>query len=203
MFKRIMDISLAAMGLVFFAPLIGGVALAVWMDSGRPVFFRQVRVGRGGIDFYLWKFRTMRPSPGAEAGAFDAGDASRVTKIGRFLRSWKLDELPQLWNVLRGPMSLVGPRPEVRKWVAAYPARWASIHRVKPGLTDPASLVFRNEEALLRRAPDPEAAYRTEILPKKLDLYEAYVSNRTLWRDIRILVHTLGLLLFDHLRPSG
>jgi len=138
----------------------------------------------------------MRVITGTSAGSFDAGDSSRITKIGSFLRRTKLDELPQLWNVLIGDMSFVGPRPEVRKWVETYPERWAKVLTVKPGITDPASIYYRNEEELLTQAADPAAFYRDHILPHKLDLYEEYVQTRTFWRDILLILKTISSVLF-------
>jgi lipopolysaccharide/colanic/teichoic acid biosynthesis glycosyltransferase len=132
----------------------------------------------------------MTERPDAATGSFDAGDDSRVTGIGKMLRATKLDELPQLWNVLKGDMSFVGPRPEVRKWVNTYSERWEHVHRVKPGITDPASIVYRNEEELLAAAEDPEECYRCEILPRKLDLYEKYIREQSLWLDFKILAQT-------------
>jgi lipopolysaccharide/colanic/teichoic acid biosynthesis glycosyltransferase len=189
--KRTFDILAALAGLALLSPLFVLITLAVWLGSGFPVLFRQARVGAGGRAFRLVKFRTMSVLKGAENGAFDAGRTSRVTGVGRLLRGSKLDELPQLWNVLTGDMSLVGPRPEVRRWVDAYPERWARVLTVRPGITDPASIVYRHEEAVLARSPDPEAAYRHEILPHKLSLYERYVDTRTFFGDILILVNTL------------
>ncbi len=139
----------------------------------------------------LFKFRTMTVRKGTEQGSFDAGSAARVTRVGAFLRKTKLDELPQLWNVLKGDMSLVGPRPEVRKWVEAYPERWARVLTVRPGITDPASIEFRNEEDILAASPDPERTYREVILPRKLDLYEEYVRTRSFWGDVGILLKTV------------
>jgi len=136
----------------------------------------------------------MTVQPGAEKGSFEVGSTQRVTAVGRFLRKTKLDELPQLWNVLIGDMSLVGPRPEVRKWVEAYPERWAFVHTVRPGITDPASIKFRNEEKLLARSPDPERTYRDEILPQKLALYEEYVRTRSFCGDIKLIFATIVAL---------
>lgn len=152
--------------------------------------FRQHRVGLRGGDFVLFKFRTMTVRPGAEQGSFDPGSAARVTGIGQFLRRWKLDELPQFWNVLRGDMSLVGPRPEVRKWVEVYPERWARILTVRPGITDPASIRFRNEEDLLAQSVDPEQTYRNQILPAKLALYEEYIATRSFLGDMAVIIQT-------------
>jgi lipopolysaccharide/colanic/teichoic acid biosynthesis glycosyltransferase len=150
-----------------------------------------MRVGLNNGDFELFKFRTMTVTPGSETGTFDIGDGSRVTSPGRVLRAWKLDELPQLWNVLRGDMSLVGPRPEVRKWVQSEPGRWSVVHSIRPGITDPAAIVFRHEERMLADAPDPEAVYRECILPRKLELYCEYVSTRTFRGDLWIMIRTM------------
>jgi lipopolysaccharide/colanic/teichoic acid biosynthesis glycosyltransferase len=189
--KRAFDVVAAATGLVVLMPVLSAIALAVRLTSPGPALFRQARVGFGGRDFMLYKFRTMTMKAGTEAGSFDVGDSSRVTGLGRWLRATKLDELPQIWNVVRGDMSLVGPRPEVRKWVEAAPARWAVVHSVRPGLTDPASIVFRDEERLLTAADDPERTYRERVLPRKLDLYEEYVRTRSFWKDLVILGRTV------------
>lgn len=180
-------------------PLFTLIALLILVTDGRPVLFRQKRVGKGGRDFWIYKFRTMRPLAHAEEGRFDAGDSRRVTPFGSFLRRTKLDELPQLINVVKGDMSLVGPRPEIRKWVEAYPEEWAFVLRARPGITDPAALTYRNEEEILSSAPDPETAYREEILPHKLALYREYIESRTTWHDIKILVQTV--LPFLHYEP--
>jgi lipopolysaccharide/colanic/teichoic acid biosynthesis glycosyltransferase len=193
--KRGMDLALSAVGLFFLLPSLGAISVAVWLSSGAPIFFRQRRVGRGGQAFALLKFRTMSVKAGAETGSFDAGNAQRVTSLGRVLRKSKLDELPQLWNVLKGDMSLVGPRPEVAKWVSVYPERWARVLSVRPGITDPASIRYRNEEQLLAASPDPERTYREEILPRKLDLYEEYVRTQSFWADIAIILKTLHVVV--------
>ncbi len=190
MAKRVFDLVIALLGLIVLLPVLAIVAVLVRLSSPGPAQFRQIRVGRGGRNFVLLKFRTMTVQSGSETGAFDAGDGTRVTKIGRFLRASKLDELPQLWNVIRGDMALVGPRPEVRKWVEMNPERWAIVHAVRPGITDPAAILYRDEEKILANVPDPERLYREEILPRKLDLYEEYVRSRTFWGDVKILGRT-------------
>ena len=189
--KRLFDLMSAAAGLAILSPVFALVATGVLLTSGCPVFFRQRRKGRGGKDFALVKFRTMTVLSGTERGSFDAGSVSRVTPFGRFLRKTKLDELPQLWNVLKGDMALVGPRPEISQWVEAYPERWARVLTVRPGITDPASIVYRNEEEILARSADPARTYRDLILPHKLDLYENYVRTRTFFGDFKILIQTL------------
>ena len=205
--KRFVDILGAVVGLFLLSPVLAFIWLVVVLESGLPGVFRQQRAGRGGRDFVLLKFRTMTQRKAesrklkaekldsTESGAFDVGDTSRVTAVGRILRKTKLDELPQLWNVLRGDMSLVGPRPEVRKWVEAYPERWAKVLAVRPGITDPASIAFRNEEELLAQAVDPEEAYRNVILPQKLALYEQYVENRSFWGDMGIIINTIWAVI--------
>ena len=190
MAKRFFDATAAFVGLVLLLPLLLAIGVMVRLTSPGPALFKQSRVGRGGRDFRIWKFRTMTVASDAARGRFDAGDSSRVTPLGRWLRRAKLDELPQFWNVLKGEMSLVGPRPEIRKWVEAYPERWAFVHQVRPGITDPASILYRDEESILAEATDPQACYRDEILPRKLDLYERYVRTRSMAGDVLILLQT-------------
>lgn len=191
-----MDIFLAGFGLVVAFVILLFIGLSVWLFSGGPIFFRQTRVGWRGRDFTLFKFRTMAIQSGTEKGSFEAGRQHRITPIGRVLRLTKLDELPQLWNVLRGDMSLVGPRPEVRKWVEVYPERWAKVLEVRPGITDPASIQFRHEEEFLARSVNPEQTYRDVVLPQKLDLYEAYVRQQSFFGDLAILGKTAWVVLF-------
>ena len=193
--KRAFDILFSLLGLVALMPFLVFVGLALLLTSGRPVFFSQERVGLGGRPFRLLKFRTMTRLNGAEAGLFEPGSRSRVTPVGRVLRAWKIDELPQLWNVVKGEMSFVGPRPEIRKWVDAFPGRWRKVLSVRPGITDPASLVYRDEEDLLAASPNPEMTYRDVILPHKLTLYEDYVDRRTFLGDLLIILETLGRIV--------
>lgn len=200
--KRMIDILASALGLALGSPFLLIIGLTVRMSCGSPVFFCQTRVGREGRVFKLIKFRSMRLAAGTQNGSFDAGSDSRVTPIGKTLRKWKLDELPQLWNVLKGDMSLVGPRPEVPKWVEAYPDRWARVLAVRPGITDPASIVYRNEEGLLAASPDPERAYRDVVLPHKLDLYEEYVRTQSFFGDIGVLFATLRAVFRAGDRPA-
>lgn len=189
--KRIFDLTMSLTGLVILSPILFLVALAIVIDSGWPVFFVQKRVGLGGVLFSMYKFRSMTVVREASHGSFDAGDSSRVTRVGRWIRRSKVDELPQLWNVLIGDMSLVGPRPEVLKWVTVYPERWQLVHTVKPGITDNASIEFRNEEALLAASDAPLATYKEVVLPQKLTLYESYVRSHSFWGDILIIFKTL------------
>ena len=193
--KRLTDIALSAAGLVVLSPLL--VALAVWvkLDSPGPVFFRGERIGRGGRPFRMFKFRSMRVTPpGSGLQITIAGDA-RITRSGAVLRRYKLDELPQLIDVLLGRMSLVGPRPEVAQYVAAYPpAARDVVLSIRPGITDPASIEFRNESEILGAAANPEHEYIETILPRKIAVYRSYVANRSWLGDMRIILRTLGAL---------
>lgn len=190
--KRAVDVLAAALGLLLLAPLLGLIALAVKLDSRGPVFFRQERVGLGGERFRMFKFRTMVVD--AEARGLQitvAGDA-RITRVGRFLRRHKLDELPQLIDVLRGTMSLVGPRPEVPRYVQRYPEHLRErVLSVRPGVTDIASLRFGREAELLAKAPNPERHYVEVILPEKLRVAADYLENATLASDLRLVGLTL------------
>lgn len=187
------DIVCAGLGLALLAPLLLGLALWVRLDSPGPVLFRQTRVGRFGVPFTIHKFRTMRVEPGA---AITVGADPRITRAGQLLRQTKLDELPQLWDVLRGAMSLVGPRPEVPQYVALYPAGLREqVLAVRPGITDPASLAFSHEAELLAAAADPEREYREVILPAKLKLSADYAAGATLAGDLRLILATLARVL--------
>ena len=194
--KRLFDFLVSFCFLLILLPVLLLTALCVVIDSGLPVFFIQKRVGKNGKLFSMFKFRTMTVLKEAGQGSFDAGNSSRVTRVGKVLRKTKLDELPQLLNVLIGDMSFVGPRPEVKKWVDAYPERWKVVLSVKPGITDNASIEFRNEEEILAVAENPEIAYRDEILPRKLNLYEEYVRNNSFFGDISILFKTFLSVFF-------
>ncbi|BBE18881.1 UDP-N-acetylgalactosaminyltransferase [Aquipluma nitroreducens] len=156
-----------------------------------PVLFIQTRIGKGGKEFRLLKFRTMLVKPKTSEGSFDAGDQSRITALGKILRKTKLDEIPQLINVLRGDMSLVGPRPEVRKWTEVYPEQWTIVHKVLPGITDNASIEFRNEEELLAESSNPEETYKNVILPRKLYIYIKYVNHHSFGGDLMIIIRTI------------
>lgn len=189
--KRPLDIVLATLGLALVAPLLAVLAVAVKLDSPGPALFGQERVGRGGRPFKLWKMRTM-VSGAASLGlnVTVAGDP-RITRVGRFLRSTKLDELPQLWNVLKGEMSLVGPRPEIAEFVGLFRDDYAILLTVRPGITDEASLLFRREEEMLAAANDRRAEYVGKILPRKIELSRAYIRQASLKRDLSILIKTL------------
>lgn len=193
--KRLLDVTVAALGLLVAAPLLGVIAALVKLDSPGPAFFAQERVGRSGRRFTMWKVRTMVAGAEHRGLRVTARGDPRVTRMGRFLRSTKLDELPQLWNVLKGEMSLVGPRPEVERYVAMFPGPYRDILKVRPGITDEASLAFRHEELLLAAADDPEREYIERILPEKICLYLSYVKNPSLGRDLAILGRTIWTVL--------
>lgn len=193
MAKRAFDIFFAAIGLIVLSPLLLALALAVRLDSPGPALFRQERVGRGGRTFRILKFRSMCDGADAQGSQVTAQGDARITRMGRLLRHTKLDELPQLWNVLAGDMSFVGPRPEVPKYVAVYPpGTRETVLSVRPGITDNASIQFRNESEYLARFPDPERAYVEDVLPRKLALYERYVHERSFLGDLRIIGQTLA-----------
>ncbi|WP_019559758.1 sugar transferase [Caldimonas manganoxidans] len=192
MLKRAFDFSAALVGLVLLAPLLLALALWIKLDSPGPVLFRQERVGRGGRLFRIHKFRTMVHDPAGSGLSLTVGQDARITRAGRFLRRYRLDELPQLIDVLRGQMSLVGPRPEVPRYVALYPEHLRDkLLSVRPGLTDPASLAHLDESERLGRASDPERTYVEEILPAKLRLSAQYVDHARLATDVRVLWRTL------------
>ena len=196
MAKRLFDVLAAGVGLLLLAPLLAAIALWVRLDSPGPVFFRQQRVGRHGVPFRIHKFRTMAHAPVAAGPLLTVGADARVTRAGRFLRRTKLDELPQLVDVLQGTMSLVGPRPEVPRYVALYPPELrAVVLSVRPGITDPASLLFRDEGEVLGRAADPEREYVEVLLPAKLRCSARYVERMSLAEDLRLIGRTLRALL--------
>lgn len=192
MAKRAFDLFCSAIGLLALAPVFAVVSVLIVRDSPGPVFFRQVRVGRQGGLFRIHKFRTMRHDLVGKGLSITVGRDPRVTRIGAFLRRYKIDELPQLIDVLQGTMSLVGPRPEVPEYVAHYSDDDRKIVlSVRPGITDHASLEFSDESLLLAGAADPQRLYIEEILPKKLHLYRAYAQMRTMTGDIGIILKTL------------
>ncbi len=196
MLKRGVDLIGSALGLLLLLPVLLACAFSVRLDSRGPVLFRQERIGRYGRPFTILKFRTMVDRPAGDGPLITATGDPRVTAPGRWLRRTKLDELPQLINVLRGDMSLVGPRPEAGRYVALYPdAVRDLVLSVRPGITDEASILFRNESELLARAADPEAYYVTELLPRKLEIHARYARHRSFAGDVRILARTLRALL--------
>lgn len=195
MLKRLVDVLLSALGLALLALPLLAIALWVKLDSRGPVLFRQQRVGRFGRPFMIHKFRTMAVDAPARGPQITVGADPRITRAGQVLRRTKLDELPQLWDVLRGAMSLVGPRPEVPKYVALYPEEMRQLLlSVRPGITDLASLQYRDESVVLAAAADPERAYVEQVLPAKLALSSRYVREATLLGDLRLILATLSAL---------
>ncbi len=191
--KRLFDLGVAACALLLLSPLLLAVALAIRLDSPGPVFFRQERVGRHGVPFRIHKFRTMRE--GAPGLQITVGVDPRITKVGAFLRRSRLDELPQLIDVLQGTMSLVGPRPEVPRYVALYPpALRERALAVRPGITDPASLDHIDEGEQLARAADPEREYVEVILPRKVKQAADYAERATLASDVVVIARTFARL---------
>lgn len=194
--KRIMDLFFSLIGALLLFPLFLLVAIWIKLDSPGPVFFRQVRVGRFGKPFKIFKLRTMCCDAEAKGNLITAGEDPRITKSGRFLRRHKLDELPQLLNVMLGQMSLVGPRPEVPRYVALYPDNVRDlILSVPPGITDFASIEYKDESSVLGHAEDVEYTYITEVMPVKLGYYVRYVTERTIWLDLKLIFTTIGVLL--------
>jgi len=189
--KRALDILAATAGLIVLSPVFGLVACCIKLTSRGPVLFRQVRIGKDGRPFRILKFRSMMQSSIGDLKITVAGD-SRVTRVGKFLRRYKVDELPQLWNVIRGQMSLVGPRPEVPVYIEEYTREQRTVLSVRPGITDSASLAYRHEEEILANQGDPEQFYRTQILPDKLARNKAYLEKITLRNDIRIILKTIS-----------
>jgi lipopolysaccharide/colanic/teichoic acid biosynthesis glycosyltransferase len=180
---------LAGAALIAFSPILAAIAVAIVLDSGRPVFFRQQRVGLHGTLFEIWKFRSMRA--GSAGPAITGAQDRRTTRVGTILRRFKLDELPQLWNIAIGSMRFVGPRPEIPRFVELADPVWQRILSVPPGITDLATLLYRNEEALLTDAPDVEERYRQVVLPKKLQFSLEYLDIRSRRTDLAIITFSI------------
>jgi lipopolysaccharide/colanic/teichoic acid biosynthesis glycosyltransferase len=194
--KRLLDLLLSSLGLAVLALPLALVALAIRLDSPGPVFYRQVRVGLGGRTFRIHKFRTMAHDPGDSGPQLTVGLDARITRVGAFLRRTKLDELAQLFDVLDGTMSLVGPRPEVPRYVVLYPADLREkVLSVRPGITDFASIEYRDEGMLLAQSSDPERTYREVILPTKLALQARYVDEAGVWTDLKLIGRTLSAII--------
>ena len=196
MAKRLFDWLASGLGLLVLSPVL--FALAVWikLDSPGPVFFRQERVGQFGRVFRIYKFRTMVTDAERLGLQITVGADARVTRVGQWLRKYKLDELPQLMDVWLGHMSLVGPRPEVPRYVACYPAHVRDVVlSVRPGVTDRASIEFKDENEILGRAADPNHAYVEEVLPIKLKYYVEYVNSRTFWGDVNLILLTIKAII--------
>ncbi len=196
MAKRAFDLLGASLALLLLSPLMLAIAVAIKLDSRGPVFFRQQRVGRHGVPFCIHKFRSMAADAPQRGPALTVGDDPRITRVGRWLRRTRLDELPQFIDVLAGAMSLVGPRPELPQYVAHYPAALRErALSVRPGITDPSSLLYLDEAELLARAADPEREYVEVILPRKLQCAADYAAQASLRSDMGVLLRTLKLLL--------
>jgi len=192
MAKRLFDIIFSFLGLVITTPLLGLIALLIKLDSKGPVFYRGKRVGRFGSPFRIFKFRSMVEKAEELGGSSTASDDPRLTKIGKFLKKYQLDELPQLINVLKGEMSLVGPRPEVKKYVDMMAEEERkTVLSVRPGMTDLASLWNFHEGEILKGSPDPEKTYMEKIRPTKIKLQLEYVKNRSFWLDLKIILKTI------------
>lgn len=191
--KRIFDLFWASVGLLLLWPLFLVVALLIKLEDRGPVFFRQERVGWKGRLFRIWKFRTMVMGADRLGRAITVGRDPRITRIGHWLRATKVDELPQLLNVWMGEMSLVGPRPEVQKYVGLYTVDQRRVLDLKPGITDLASVKYRRESELLAASPDPDRTYVEEIMPEKIRLNQDYAGQASLWGDFKVILMTLGL----------
>ncbi|MBN9245288.1 MAG: sugar transferase [Mesorhizobium sp.] len=191
--KRTLDFCISFFGLVLLAPFFAMIALAIRLESPGPAFFLQERVGYRGRLFRIVKFRTMRRNAPKEGPQITIGADPRITRIGGWLRKTKLDELPQLINVLKGDMSLVGPRPEVPAFMSRYPTEQRDlILSVRPGITDFAAIEFSDEADILARADDPQEAYVNEVMPRKFALYKRYVDGQSLWLDLKLIGKTLA-----------
>lgn len=195
--KRLFDICASGVGLLLLSPLFVLVAVWIKLDSPGPVFYRQVRVGRYNRDFRIFKFRSMRVGSDKGSLVTIGGRDPRVTRSGYFIRKFKIDELPQLINVFIGDMSLVGPRPEVRHYVDYWTAEQLHVLDVRPGITDPASIKFRNENELLEKAEDPEKYYIEVIMQEKLRLYLEYVEKQSFWYDLKLIFQTFWVIITE------
>ena len=193
--KRLLDIVLSGLGLIILSPILLVISILIKIDSKGPIFFRQVRVGKNNLDFKIFKFRTMNVDSD-KLGLLTIGDKDpRVTKIGYILRKYKLDEFPQLINVLVGNMSFVGPRPEVRKYVDMYSEADKEILIVKPGITDYASIKYRNEAEIMKNSKNPEQTYINEIMPEKIKLNKDYINSYNIFTDIKIILLTFKAII--------
>ena len=195
--KRIFDVTASGLGLLLLSPLFLIVAIWIRLDSPGPVFYRQTRVGRYNKDFRLLKFRSMRIGSDKKGLITVGGRDPRVTRSGYWIRKYKLDELPQLINVFKGDMSLVGPRPEVRKYVDLYTTEQLHVLDVRPGITDMASIRYRNENELLEQAADPEQFYRDTVMQDKLRINLEYVSDHSFFKDIKIILMTFKAVVSE------
>lgn len=194
--KRLFDIVVALLGLFLLSPFLLLLGLMIKLDSPGHVFFRQERMGKGLRPFYIYKFRTMMQDAPHNGGPITVGEDARITRMGRFLRQTKIDEIPQLINVLKGEMTLVGPRPEVRQYVELFRKDYEEILTMRPGITDLASLKYRNEEVVLGAADNSEEEYRRRVLPDKIRLAKEYIKNASFFFDLKLILKTV-LKLFE------
>ncbi len=192
--KRKFDLIFSFVGISLFLPVGALIALIVKIDDGGPIFYIQERVGQGGRHFKMIKFRTMIRDADKIGSAITIGNDSRITRVGRWLRRFKLDEFPQLFNVLKGEMSFVGPRPEVPKYVALYNDTEREVLNLVPGITDPASIIYRNENEILGKFRDPEKHYVEKIMPDKIRINLEYAKKANVLSDIFVILQTIGLL---------
>ena len=188
--KRLFDIIFASAVLLATLPVWVFVAIAIKLDDGGDVFFQQPRVGRRGVVFHMWKFRTMVPQAQKQGGGLTRKSDSRITRVGEVLRKYKIDEVPQFINVLNGSMSVVGPRPEVPQFVVHYSADQKRVLNYVPGITDPASIAYRNESELLASADEGEKLYIEEIMPEKIRINLCYAAAATFWSDMKVILGT-------------
>ena len=195
--KRLFDILVSGIGLICLSPLLLIVAIWIKLDSPGPVFYRQVRIGRYNKDFRIFKFRSMRIGSDKGSLVTIGGRDPRITRSGYFIRKFKIDELPQLINVLIGDMSLVGPRPEVRHYVNYWTPEQMHVLDVRPGITDPASIKYRNENELLAQAEDPEKYYIEVIMQEKIKLYLEYAEKSSFWYDIKLIFQTFWVIITE------
>lgn len=194
--KRVFDLISALIGFFILSPLLVLISILIKIDSKGPVFFLQERIGKDGNAFKLIKFRSMYVDPIQERKGFTPGDTRRITRFGKLIRKTKVDELPELINVIKGEMSLVGPRPEVRKYVELFKKDFDEILKIKPGITDYATLEFRDEEEILRGVKDKEGEYIKNILPLKIKLYKKYTKSIKFKEDLRIILKTLLRIVY-------
>jgi len=201
MLKRILDFLGAGVGLICFSPFLALIAIAIKLNSPGPALFRQERVGRNGNIFRIYKYRTMHADAHLTGASVTAGDDERITSLGAFLRYHKLDELPQLINVLTGDMSMVGPRPEVKEFVDLFPAQYSRILSVRPGITHQGTLMFRNEESILAGVADPRSRYLGFVMPLKLKIYLDHLEQ-PITEDLKIIMATLLPSLWVNYYPA-
>jgi lipopolysaccharide/colanic/teichoic acid biosynthesis glycosyltransferase len=195
--KHVFDILMATIGLILLAPLFLLVAVLIKLDSRGPIFFRQERIGKRFRPFLIYKFRTMVENAAQIGTEITYGNDPRITRIGRLLRKTKIDELPQIINVLKGEMSLVGPRPEIRQYVELFQRDYEEILKIRPGITDLASVKYRDEAAVLEQSENPEEEYLRRVLPDKINLSKEYIRRSSFFFDLTLILKTL-LKLFEY-----